>query len=751
VPSLDKLGGFWNDFPAGSAPYIYGVALYRFTAEKYGEDTPQFFQKNIADALIPWNADDAAKTATLQSFRGIWAEWKSEAAEKYHRQEAVIKAQGLTESERLTTSGFFKWNPIWDTSDNAIFYFDANFDEHPTIRRIELSSRKDKSVMRLHTLTEHPVFSISPDGEELVLPQATFDRSFSVYNDLWIKNLTHGRTKRLTKRLRAKDATWNPKGDRILCVATEAGNTRLVSVNPTSKEVKNRVSPRNSVSSAQMVFSKPAYSPDGNSFAVSVWQKGGYQDIWLFENERARPLIHDKAWDISPCWTPDGKYVLFASDRTGVYNIFAFQLKNRQLYQVTNVLGGAFSPSVSPDGTQIAFVGYSAGGFDIHVTYLDEAKWRIPAKNNAKNSDFVFGYAEQKATPPEKVSAKSVASQKNITSYNPFPTLLPRFWLPFPSYDESGPAMAFTTACRDVLGKHTIVTSAQYGILSKRPGFAFNYVNDQSYPSLSLSLWNYPGTIESQGVKKNNEPYYWYRTKGSSLSIHIPRITATQQVWLNLGLERQRYILQDVPANEACVPFSGELADIFVSCDFSNAHFYPKSISPTDGMRLSLAYRRYLPHLGSDATFSEVTGDLRIYLPMPLRHHVLALRGSLMRNDIGLTKLHPELDYFTIRGFHSLYAGNIRSSSAEYRFPVYDIQRGWGLLPVFLQGVHACIFTDYVRLSKQRSEYKLSAGVEVRTDAILGNLFQMTFRGGLALPIHPEHNVRPFFGIGNIF
>ena len=248
--------------------------------------------------------------------------------------------------------------------------------------------------------------------------------------------------------------------------------------------------------------------------------------------------------------------------------------------------------------------------------------------------------------------------------------------------------------------------------------------------------------IESREAERSDESYYWYRTKGGSLSIHIPRITATHQQWLNLGLERQRYIFYDVPAGESYVPFSGELSDIFVSWDFSNAHFYPKSISPTDGMRLSLAYRRYLSHLGSDVTFSEITGDLRVYLAMPLRylrHHVLALRGGLMRNDIDLTKLHPELDYFTARGFRSLDAGNIYLGSAEYRFPVYEIQRGWGLL------------TDYVRLPKQSPEYKLSAGVEVRTDSIFGNLFQITFRGGLALLMHPEDNLRPFFGIGNIF
>jgi Tol biopolymer transport system component len=749
MPSIDQLNGFWNGWPSGSASYIYGVALYRFIAEKYGKSSPHSFQRNIADDIWPWNADDAARVSTLHSLQVLWDDWKQESAQKYYRQATIIKERGVTESQQITTSGGIKWNPIWDTTGDAIYYFKATFDAHPAIKRIELQSKKEASVMRVHTLTEHPVFSLSPDGEQLVVSQATFYRSFSVYNDLWIRNLKNGKTRRLSKKLRAKDPAWNPNGDAILCVTNGEGKTQLINFHPTSKDIQLLLP------GDDMVFSKPAWSPDGSSFAVSIWKKGGYQDIWLFdaENTSGCPLLHDKAWDISPCWTPDGKYILFTSDRTGVYNLFSLELKTNRLYQVTNVLGGAFAPSVSQNGTQIAFIGYSATGFDIHIMPFDKAKWRLidnSINDNEKEVDFVFGFDKQKAELSKTVFSNPPTSARNIKTYRPFSTILPRFWLPYPTIDESGLGLAALTFSRDVLSKHTLIAEVEYGIFSRRPGYLFSYVNDQFYPSFSFELWNYPSMIQSQEQDKrqSGESYCWYRPRGGAFKIHIPNITAKRQQWLSFGLERQRIIISEDLPN---APFSGKLSDILIKWAFDNSHRYLKSISPTDGMQFQLGYRRYLSCLGSDETFSEVTSDLRIYLGMPIKHHVLALRGGFIYNSIDLLKFHPERESFNIRGFGNLYTENMIFASAEYRLPLAYIQRGWKTWPIFLQQVHASLFTDYARLSLLQEEYKLSTGVEVCMDAILGNLFQATFRIGIAFPVHPKDNVEGFIQIGDIF
>ena len=447
--------------------------------DKYGDSSPPTFQRYLARDLWPWNFDSTAMVSTVRPLGVLWEEWKQESTQRYQQQKAVIHNQGITKSRPLTTSKSFKWNPIWSPTGETLYYFSASTDAQPEIRQINLQSYQDTSVTHLHTLTNQTSFTLSPDGTQLAFFQIGFHRSFSVYNDIWIRDLRRGKNKRLTKCERVEYPAWSPDGKTILGVKNDMGKTHLVSIDIKSKQVR-MLQPE----TAHLGFSEPSWSSDGDYFAVSAWQEGGYQDIWIFDSEgrTGYPLLRDKAWDVFPCWTPDGKYVLFASDRTGVYNLFAYQLETEQMYQITNVLGGAFDPSVSPDGTQIAFVVYSKDRFNIHTMKFEPAEWK-PVHNITHTSEstnlFFTGYKTQTQNTDDILNRQNNQLMPHrIHSYRPFATLLPRFWIPYPSLDESGLAIAAITAGRDVLGKHTYVANAQYGLSSRKPGYFFQYVND---------------------------------------------------------------------------------------------------------------------------------------------------------------------------------------------------------------------------------------------------------------------------------
>ena len=68
-----------------------------------------------------------------------------------------------------------------------------------------------------------------------------------------------------------------------------------------------------------------------------------------------------------PRFSPDGKYLYFSSDRTGIFNIFRYQLTSGILEQVTNVTGGAFAPSIAPDSKLLVYAGYDKNGYGIYL------------------------------------------------------------------------------------------------------------------------------------------------------------------------------------------------------------------------------------------------------------------------------------------------------------------------------------------------------------------------------------------------
>ena len=78
-----------------------------------------------------------------------------------------------------------------------------------------------------------------------------------------------------------------------------------------------------------------------------------------------KPLVASGADERDPCWLPDGSGFVFASDRTGIFNIYQYRLENGEVEQLTNVIGGAFAPTVSPS-RRVVYVGYHTSDHSLY-------------------------------------------------------------------------------------------------------------------------------------------------------------------------------------------------------------------------------------------------------------------------------------------------------------------------------------------------------------------------------------------------
>lgn len=101
-----------------------------------------------------------------------------------------------------------------------------------------------------------------------------------------------------------------------------------------------------------------------------VSDRNGTPDIWVMDPDGSnqRPLTNDDAIDNQPTWAPNGKRILFVSDRSADNaQIFVVNPDGRNLRQVTSSTGVKSTPSFSPDGFGIA---YLTGGrvFAVNLT-----------------------------------------------------------------------------------------------------------------------------------------------------------------------------------------------------------------------------------------------------------------------------------------------------------------------------------------------------------------------------------------------
>jgi eukaryotic-like serine/threonine-protein kinase len=114
-------------------------------------------------------------------------------------------------------------------------------------------------------------------------------------------------------------------------------------------------------------------SPDGAKIALDARDQNN--DIWIFDLARktlAR-LTSDNAIDGFPVWTPDGRRILFHSNRTGVFNLYSQAADGTGGVEVLTKSPNDIWPfSMSPDGTRAILheTGVKTGD-DLDVLLLD--------------------------------------------------------------------------------------------------------------------------------------------------------------------------------------------------------------------------------------------------------------------------------------------------------------------------------------------------------------------------------------------
>lgn len=76
---------------------------------------------------------------------------------------------------------------------------------------------------------------------------------------------------------------------------------------------------------AKVQWGNPRFSPDGEKLALDVYD-GKQSEIWVYEwaRDTMTQITFDPGNDAVPAWTPDGRRIVFTSDRakTGIYNLY---------------------------------------------------------------------------------------------------------------------------------------------------------------------------------------------------------------------------------------------------------------------------------------------------------------------------------------------------------------------------------------------------------------------------------------------
>jgi Tol biopolymer transport system component len=152
----------------------------------------------------------------------------------------------------------------------------------------------------------------------------------------------------------AIDPAISPDGTRIAFARPDAAGVLRIAVAPLADPARARW--LSSERDSPWVHRQPAWSPDGGTICFT-----DQRDLWLVDADggrRAARLTRDNAVDLDPVFSSDGHQVVFSSYRQGTLALWRVAVSGGLPERLTVGSGPEGHPSVSRDGTHLAYTTY---------------------------------------------------------------------------------------------------------------------------------------------------------------------------------------------------------------------------------------------------------------------------------------------------------------------------------------------------------------------------------------------------------
>ncbi|MHA2790178.1 amidohydrolase family protein [Corynebacterium sp. S7] len=259
-------------------------------------------------------------------------------------------------SIELATGEFTQWTngkgdesqPSWSPSGDEVIFINQNsiaaVDRQGSIRQI---SEDPGEKILVHAP------SMSPDGQTVVWIEHNGNVANLMVNGQAITNgedvfpFTPDWTSDTSFKYTANGKIWerNLGSNEVAEIPFEA------TLNIPGADYEKRAYNFDDTTSRSATILTPQISPDGKSVIFIA-----LGDVWHMNfGEKPVRITDDDFHDVDPVFSPDGKTIAWATDRSGTQDIYTRNLESGEEKIVTTLPGAEVAPAFSPDGKQLAF------------------------------------------------------------------------------------------------------------------------------------------------------------------------------------------------------------------------------------------------------------------------------------------------------------------------------------------------------------------------------------------------------------
>ena len=674
--SLSEMSVFGKNSLGNERVYNQGYGLTLFIAHRFGDKAIRDLARAMANPLRMDFSSAVRKVLSMSEgdLYDLWADWLRSGYAG-----AVREIGPAARGKIIAGDGTGYFHPVFSPDGNQIAYLSnqgRDYVSQTSLWILDLSTGRRRKVKSAVTSS----VSWSPDGTKLVYAKQTARTGQgSHFFDLYVFNLQTGKERRLTHTLRAREPDWSPDGSRFVFVAERDGTSNLY-VSDTEGGAVRQVT---NFQHGEQVFTPRWMGESGEIvFALSEKQTGREIAVVNASDSTIRYLVQSDADERDPFPVNGGKTILFSSDESGIFNLYSFDAATGETARLTNVTGGAFQPSGSPD-RDVVYILFTADGFKL--ARLDGLR-PVDEMGSYTSPYAPIQQAKQRESlvrPAEIIAIADTSESQPYKAVYSKLAFLPRLMVDFPGRLKAG--SYFTGS--DFLDQFSVLGGAAlnsqfdvdlFGMFQYRQLYPTLFLEgyyqrrhtsrtevDYAFDLIEVDLgadWQLGDhdALRSAYVYSRYAAKMGFETQGTEIKLpytyHIGNVA--QLRWTHRSV--QSSLVSDIaPDRGRFVRLQAERAWQRFLDDFAVHSDYGTLVE---------VYRRY--------TYQQIQLDWREYMRIPLTGHSLALRvkaGFIDRPVEGFYNFFAGgLDGLKGYPFYSIEGRKLIHLGLAYRFPVFQ-------------------------------------------------------------------------------
>ena len=267
--------------------------------------------------------------------------------------------QGITDPTVVAgTEGLHVRRPYW-LSDSTLVAYASGYATRPGFYRIDVHTG-EREVISHQATTQGRTYALGPDTTalyfarqhpDLLVPDATTLKTHRL-------NLRTGETRLVSETSGAFTPARAPGGP-VWAARRDGSFSELVTLGEERATLRAH--------RPGLRYKQVVPSPSGDTIAVLA-NAGGTQGLYRFDPSTStlEPWLRFEGGSIyDVTWGPEGRYVLFAADPSGIANVYALDRRDGDVRRLTTVRYGALEPTLSPGRERVAFARYRHERFEL--------------------------------------------------------------------------------------------------------------------------------------------------------------------------------------------------------------------------------------------------------------------------------------------------------------------------------------------------------------------------------------------------